>query len=92
MILAGTPGVVHIGIQAPLDVRIETMMRREHFSREEAKSYVEELEQARVAFFRKFFKVHPYETSLYHMVLNTGEMGVETAAKVIVHAVEDLAP
>jgi hypothetical protein len=30
--------------------------------------------------------------SLYHMALNTGEIGVETDAKVIVHAVEDLAP
>lgn len=92
MILAGVPGVVHIGIMAPLQTRIETMMRRERFTREEARSYVEELEEARIDFFRKFFKVHPYEVSLYHMALNTGEIGVETAAKVIVHAVEDLAP
>ena len=59
MILSGSPSVIHIGIQAPLEVRIETMMRREHFTREEAKSYVEELEEARIAFFRKFFKVTP---------------------------------
>ena len=62
-------------------------MRRKPFTREEARSCVEELEQARIAFFRKFFKVHPYEISLYHMVINTGEMGVDTAAKAIVHAV-----
>ena len=92
MILAGVPGVVHIGIMAPLQTRIETMMRLERFTREEARSYVEELEQARIDFFRKFFKVHPCEVSLYRMALNTGEIGVETDAKVIVHAVEDLAP
>ena len=48
LILADTPGVLHAGLLAPLEVRAETLMRRENLEREEAEVYVEELEQARV--------------------------------------------
>ena len=90
MILADLPGVVHIGMWAPLDVRVQTAMDREHFNRQEAEKYVEELEQARVTFFRKFFKVNPYDPSLYHVMLNMGMMHPRTAADVITHTVAQL--
>ena len=90
MILADVPGVVHIGMWAPLDVRVQTAMEREHFGRQEAEKYVAELEEARVTFFRKFFKVNPYDPSLYHMMLNMGMMQHDIAAGVITHTVEQL--
>ena len=90
MMLAHLPGVVHIGMWAPLDVRVQTAMDREHFSRQEAEKYVEELEQARVTFFRKFFKVNPYDPSLYHMMLNMGMIQPKVAAEVITHTVDQL--
>jgi cytidylate kinase len=91
VILADTTGVIHVGLLAPSDIRVETMMQREHFDRDEAQGYVEELDRARVAFFRKFFKTHPDEPTLYHMMLNMGRMEAKTAAEVIVHAAADLA-
>ena len=90
IMLADVPGVVHIGMWAPLDVRVQTAMDREHFSRLEAEKYVEELEQARVTFFRKFFKVNPYDPSLYHIMLNMGMMQPRIAAEVITHTVDQL--
>lgn len=90
-ILSDHPGVLHVGITAPTEVCIETLQRREHFDRDEAKTYVENLEKARISFFRKFFKVHPDDVTSYHMVLNLGEMGTETAAEIIVHAASQLA-
>ena len=92
VILADTPGVTHVGLLAPLDVRVEYMISREHFDRDEAQGYVEELDRARVAFFRKFFeKVGPDDPSIYHMMLNMGRMESKTAAEVIVHTARDLA-
>jgi cytidylate kinase len=76
---------------AGLEVRTQTLMEREHLEHDEAETYVEELERARVSFFRKFFKVHPNEPTLYHMMLNMDKMQPKTAAKVIVHAAGDLA-
>ncbi len=90
MILADTPGVVHVGLLAPLDIRADTIMRREHFSREEAEDYVQELEQARITFFRKFFKVNPNDSAMYHMVLNMGLIQPKTAAEVIARTAGDI--
>jgi len=92
VILTDTPGILHVGLLAPVETRVETMMGREHFERDEAQGYVDELDRARVAFFRKFFKVHPDEPSLYDIMLNMARMESKTAAGVIVHAVGDLAP
>jgi cytidylate kinase len=72
MILADTPGVVNVNLIAPLEYRVNTIMHREHLEKAEAEAYVEELEQARVTFFRKFFKVNATDPELYHLVLNTG--------------------
>jgi CMP/dCMP kinase len=91
VILADAPGIIHVGMLAPLEVRVATIMEREHLTREEAEAYVEEVEQARVKFFLKFFKVNPNDPSLYHLMLNLGQMGLETAAEeVIAHAAKEL--
>lgn len=92
VILTDTPGILHVGLLAPVETRVETMMGREHFERDEAQGYVEELDRARVAFFRKFFKVHPDEPSLYDIMLNMARLEAKTAAEVIAHAAGDLAP
>jgi CMP/dCMP kinase len=90
VILADAPGVIHVGILAPLEIRVATIMEREHLTREEAEAYVEEVEQARIRFFRKFFKVNPDDPSLYHLMLNLGQMRLETAAEVIACATKEL--
>lgn len=90
-ILSDFPGVLHVAMLAPLEMRIDNIMTREHYTRPEAAKFVAELEEARIAFFRKFFKVHPNDPELYHLILNAGKIRHETAAQMIIHAVEDLA-
>ena len=89
-ILADAPQTLHVGLLAPLEVRVETLMVREHFEREEAEIHVVELERAREDFVQKFWKVHPNEASHYHMMLNMGKMTPKTAAEVITRAAGDL--
>jgi CMP/dCMP kinase len=60
---------------APLEIRVATIVEWEHLTRKEAEAYVEEVEQARIRFFRKFFKVNPDDPSLYHLMLNLGQKG-----------------
>ncbi len=91
-ILADAPNTLHVGLIAPMSVRVETLMARENFEREEAEIHVEELEQAREDFVQKFWKVHPDESKHYHMMLNMGRMSPKIAAEVIAHAVSDLTP
>ena len=90
VILGEAAGVVHVGLLAPLETRVEAMMRREHFDRDESRSYVEELDRARIAFFRKYFNSHPDEPTLYHLTLNMARISYETATEIIKHTVEDI--
>ena len=89
-ILADLPGAYHVGLIAPLEVRVQTLMQRENYSREEAESYGAELERAHENFFRRFFNFNPYDPSHYQMMLNMGKMSNETAAGVIVHATQEM--
>ncbi len=90
VILGDTAGVLHVGILAPMEKRVVTIMEREHLGESEAKSYLEGLEEARVRFFQKFFKVSPHDATLYHIMLDMGHMSSETAARIIAHAAGDL--
>ncbi len=90
VILGDTPGALHVGMLAPMSKRVHTIMEREHLNEAEASAYLEELEEARVKFFRKFFKVSPEDPTLYHMMLDMGHMSDDTAAKIIAHATSDL--
>ena len=89
-ILADASNTLHVGLLAPMEVRVQTLMDREHFEREEAEIHVEELERAREDFIQKFWKVHPSEPRHFHMTLNMGKMNPKTAAEVICHAAGDL--
>ncbi len=89
-ILADAPHTLHVGLLAPMEVRVKTLIDREHFEKEEAEIHVEELERAREDFIQKFWKVHPNEAKHYHMMLNMGKMNPQTAAEVICSAAGDL--
>ena len=89
-ILADASNTLHVGLLAPMEVRVQTLMDREHFVQEEAEIHVEELERAREDFIQKFWKVHPSDARHFHMTLNMGKMNPKTAAEVICHAAGDL--
>ena len=89
-ILIDRPGTFHVGLMAPLEVRVETLMQRELYSRSEAESYTLELERAREEYFRRFWKFNPNDPTHYQMMLNMGMMTNQTAAEVIVHATSDI--
>ena len=90
VILGDTSDVIHVGLLAPLETRVEVMMGREHFDRDESRSYIQELDRARIAYFRKYFNSHPDEPNLYHVMLNMGKVKYETATEIIMHAAADL--
>lgn len=91
MILKEVPGVLHVGLVAPMDRRIKTIIEREHLGLRDAEKYITDIEKARVAYYRKFFKEHPDDPSRYHIVLNMGAVEVKTGAEIVVHAAQELA-
>ncbi len=86
LVLKNFPEVLHVGVVAPVEFRIETTMQRDGTSREEAEKYIADEERSRISFFKKHFKAHPDDPILYHMMVNPGTLGIETSANVIVQA------
>ena len=90
MILRDAPRVLHVGLITPIELRIKTIMEREHLGARDAEKYVTDVEKARSIFFRRFFKVRPDDPNLYHMVLNMGTMNVKTASEIAANAAEQI--
>ena len=55
MILADTPGVIRVGVVAPMEVRVQTLIQREHLAAEEALTQAREMERARRDFLPQIF-------------------------------------
>ena len=91
MMLKEMAGVLRVGLVAPIEQRRRLIAEREHLNHRDAEKYIADMEKARTVYFKKFFKVHPGNASLYHMVVNMGDMSVKTASEIVAHAARDLA-
>ena len=66
VILGDTPGVLHVGMLAPMSRRVATIMEREHLDEAGARQYLEGLEDARISSSRNSLrfplKTRPFTT------------------------------
>lgn len=90
MILMDTPGVFHVGHTAPFEKRVEVVMHRESLDRASSEKYMTDNDKARIAYYKKHFGVDHPNPRDYQMILNTGLMDFQAAAKIVVHAVQQL--
>ncbi|MQG00624.1 MAG: cytidylate kinase-like family protein, partial [SAR202 cluster bacterium] len=87
VILNDMPNVLRVGIVAHVEDRISNLMSREGLDHDTALSLIENRDQARAYYFRKFFELEdPDRPDLYHLTLNTSEVNLEYAAELIIEA------
>ncbi|MBI4307379.1 MAG: cytidylate kinase-like family protein [Chloroflexi bacterium] len=86
------PGALHVYTVAPLEQRIRRVMQRLEMDRATAEKHTHETETARLAYFRKYFKVDAGDPLLYHLVLNTAQHPPDFLAQVIVEASRAIQP
>lgn len=89
VVTAKLPHVFHVRLVAPLDKRIEHCIEAYHMTREKASRFCPDEDHARQRYFRKYFNADIDDPLLYHMIINTGQMGYDATAKVIGDAVLD---
>ena len=102
IILKDSPGVLHIRIEAPLEVRvrrIEARLKAERGDYEpdskikhDAGVLIAERDAASADYVRLFYGIDWADPSLYHAVLNTGKMSIHQTAQIIVAMVQCLFP
>jgi cytidylate kinase len=83
VITAGMPGVLHVRVVAPLQRRIENMQRFEGLGRKEAIERLRHDDLGRQRYLKKYFGKDIDDPLLYHMVVNTGLISLEEAARLI---------
>jgi cytidylate kinase len=91
-ILRDRPGVFHVRIEAPLDVRVKWVCEHQHLGQKEAQQYITERDKASAEYLQRFYGVDWSDPTLYHVVINAAKWDHERAAQCIVNAVGCINP
>ena len=90
IILKDHPGALHVRIEAPWEDRVQRVKARYDLrgegARTEAQNLIARRDEASADYVRRFYDVNIKDAQLYHLVINTGRVPVETAADLIVAA------
>lgn len=91
MILHGYEGACHVQVVAPPEQRVARVAEQQHITLAEARRRVRASDRARAEYVARFYGVRWLDPLLYHLVINTGEMPLDVAVALIVHAAQAVA-
>jgi cytidylate kinase len=83
VITAKVPNVLHVRLVATLEKRIEHGCKYYNMTEADARRFCHETDRARERFLRRYFSMNVDDPLLYHLVINTGLVGLDEAAKLI---------
>ncbi len=81
-----TAEVLHVRLVAAVDYRAGIIARRNGVSDDEARRQIKDIDAHRARYHREYYHRDWSDPHLYHLVLNTGWLGIERAAAVVVAA------
>ena len=85
VILKDMPNVLRVGVVASLEDRVKTLMAREAIDTDKAIVILEQRDQARKYFFKKYFELdEPDNPNLFHFTINSSEISTNYAAEMVI--------
>lgn len=87
VLMRNLPGVLHVRIVAPFEVRLKRIMAAEGGDEKKASRFLNRSDRDSAGFLRSFFDVDWEDRSLYDLVINTGKLLTATAVNLIVESV-----
>lgn len=87
VLLKDLPGVLHLRIMAPFEVRIRRLMEQQREDEKQTARILRRSDRDSAGFIRSLFDVDWDDPALYDLVINTQKLSVETAVKMILEAV-----
>jgi cytidylate kinase len=90
-ILRNRRNALHVRIFAPVETRTRTLMARQQIGREEAEDRIRESDRQRARYMQRLHNVDWEEESLYHLIINSGEVAVPMGAAIIAEGARWLA-
>jgi cytidylate kinase len=91
-ILKGRPGVLHVRVIAPQEVRIQRLRAQGIAGIAKIKVTIEQKDRATAEYLKRFFNIEWDDPTLYHLVLNTGALEIDDAVHIIAESVRQLKP
>lgn len=91
IVLADQPGVFHVRVVAPFELRVRRIMERDSLDYEVAVEAVRKFDRQRRTMIESIYHKDRGDWELYDLVINTAHIGNETAANMIFEAVTRLA-
>jgi cytidylate kinase len=85
-ILKDYPGVFHVLVMAPLQVRLARVMSDRNLDEKAAKQEIDTFDSSRHEFVKRFFKEELENPLHYDLVVNTEHFNLDEAASVIIEA------
>jgi cytidylate kinase len=86
IILRGRPGVLHVRLDGPRAARVARIQERQGVSEERASELVDEADGAREAYIRHFYKADMHDSRLFHLVIDSLAVPLDTCTDLIVQA------
>ncbi len=92
VILKDMPNVLRVGVVASFEDRIKTLMTREAIDKDKAIVTLEQRDQARKYFFKKYFDLdEPDNPNLFHFTINSSEISTNYAAEMVIQNLNSFA-
>lgn len=92
ILLKDCPDILHVRIIAPLEERIQRVKKEYNLERRLAQDLIEEKDSASADYVKRFYTHDWADPLLYHIILNTGKLEPEAAARMIVEAAHRFQP
>ena len=89
-ILKDNPNILHVRVRAPLDFRIRYLHHQANLNSTEAEAKIAERDYAANSYLKDFYDIDWDDSLLYHLMINSGTLGIETAVQLIAKAVDVL--
>ena len=89
-ILQDSQNVLHVRVKAPLDFRIKYLHHQANLNSTEAEAKIAERDYAANSYLKDFYNIDWDDPLLYHLMINSGTLGIETAVQLITKAVDVL--
>jgi cytidylate kinase len=88
LVLRDEPGALHVRLDGPPERRLRQAMIVEGVDEETAKRHLRETDRARQAYVQHFYDADPRDCRLYHLVLDSTQLPLETCVELIAHAAQ----
>lgn len=86
-VLAARPGALHVKVVAPRADRVARVAARRQLDPKEAEKLVTESDGNRGRYHKQYYGRDWKDAAHYHVVVNTGKLGIDGAVSVILHLV-----